>query len=194
MKKYLFTLILLCVSSGLYAQALVKFNIQPSGNFIAEDGKNFLVVEFEGKSSDELYAMVKNNVLSFYKDPKTVMSENEGSAITIHGFANPIASKKLLVLTTFYGAYYNLVFKFKDGRIRVDAPVIDDDFKITAGETTPPQYLSLSTLLSSCYKNGKLVAKKADKVAVLEEAVNHPINVLLGLIKSEEKKQEDEDW
>ena len=194
MKKIIFCLMALCAPFTICAQDSVKFSIQPTGQFIAEDGKDFAVVEFEGKTAAELYNMVKENVMDLYKDPKEVMSENEGQSIKIRGFAKIVAIETTLIFKSFYGAYYNLSFKFKDGKIRVDAPSIDNEFTLTAGGTNMPQIVTLNTTLSSCYKKGKLVEKKKNKIELLEENVNVPINYLLGLSKKKTQEEDDDNW
>lgn len=67
-------------------QGPVRFSLTRTGAFTAPDGTGYVVVPFEGKTAAELYNMVKNNIMSVYKDHKKVMSENENQTISVRGY------------------------------------------------------------------------------------------------------------
>ena len=195
MKKLIFLFSMILVSFALQAQAqeLVQFKLQKGGTFLAEDGKSYIVVEYEGKSAQELYTMVKSNVLTLYKSPKNVMSENEPVDITIRALSSELASSyKIGQGFVSYRAYYNYVFHFKDGRIKVDAPVIDSRMHVDATGTALPK--TFADFVKGWFeKSGEVKKKKASDVQKIEAIFNLSINYLLGNIKSESKTEED-DW
>lgn len=195
--KNLLSIALLLMCLGIQAQERkVEFKLQPTGAFLSEDNKDFVVVDFEGKTASELYSMVKDNVMSFYNSPKEVMSESEGSVITIYAHEKSIWYVKSLGAIGVYGGYYNIVFRFKDGKIRIDAPTINKELKMTGGGFTNTIGIPSSVYLSSCAKkvcNGKTKKDKEKKLS-LENVVNTPINYLLGLSPKQQQKKVDEDW
>ena len=189
MKRFsLFILSVLFCAYGCLAQDYVSFNLQSNGTFVNPDGGNYIVVEYEGKTASELYNMVKNNVMSFYKKPKEVMSENESQMLSIRGFQD-----KVWYASAYFGAFYNLSFKFKDGKIRIDAPVIDSQLVRTSEYTSystrttfPFSYIAKKVCKNESEKN----VKRKKKV---EDVVNFPINYLLGKIKESSNQEEDSD-
>lgn len=190
--KKLFSILILALSFlSVSAQDPVSFKLTRTGAFTAPDGSAFVVVPFEGKSASELYNMVKNNIMALYKDPKQVMTENEGQAITVRGRGGLVWKTVTFIPRTFEGDY-TIVFKFKDGRVRVDAPVVDDELTDAAG------MLKYGESFKSCSKklftkDGKPFDKRAvKKISQTEDALNVPINLMLGLVKTE--SSEDDNW
>lgn len=192
--KKIFLFIILLVSLGAQAQdKSVTFKLQPTGSFLSEDGQEYIVVDFEGKSADELYSMVKSNVMSLYNNPDAVMSESDGNMISIYAYNENMWVVSSLGAKGIYGGHYKLVFRFKDGRVRIDAPSIDEKLAITGGAFTGTIGIHENVYLSSCAKkacNGKS-KKDKEKKEQLEYVVNNPINYLLGFSK---KQQSNDDW
>ena len=135
MKRILSLLMFLTCLVVQAQERKVEFKLQPTGCFQTEDGKDFVVVEFEDKSADELYSMVKTNVMTTYNSPKEVMSESDG-VITIFAYEKNIWYAKSLGATGLYDGNYKLIFRFKDGKVRVDAPSISDVFTLSGGAFT----------------------------------------------------------
>lgn len=196
MKKLLtgiFMLLCACVAS---AQDPVHFSLTRTGSFVSQDGTGFVVVPFEGKTTAELYNMVKNNIMSVYKDPKKVMSENENQTISVRGYGS-IVYKTVTFIPRVFEGHYTIVFKFKDGRIRVDAPVVDDDLVESDGNLPS---ISLSSYCKNLFdKKGRPIGGKANskKIARVENAINHPVNLILGLEKTNvtsTASDEDDNW
>lgn len=194
MKRLLFIFCVLFCVCDCFAQDYVSFILQRNGTFVNPEGGDYIVVEYEGKTASELYSMVKNNVMSFYKNPKEVMSENEPEMISIRGFHD-----KAWYSGAYFGAFYNLSFRFKDGKIRIDRPVIDSQLARTSEyysfdtrTTFPFSYIAKKVCKNESEKN----VKRKKKV---EDVVNFPINYLLGKIKESSNQEEDpvsddDDW
>lgn len=192
-KKILSILFLLLCLTSASAQDLVQFKLTRSGSFVDIDNKGFVVVPFAGKTASELYNMVKNNILSIYKDPKQVMSENEGQTIAIRAKGGLVWKTIAFIPRTFEG-YYTMVFRFKDGRIRVDAPVVEDN--LTDSDGWLNKTLSFTSYCHShIAKNGKPATKfDVKKVSQTENAMNVIINQILGLIKTTPTITTDDNW
>ena len=181
----------MCIT--IQAQNLVSFKLQPNGTFITEDGKDFVIVEFSDKTASELYDMVKQNVIETYKNPKHVMTENEPTSIKIRALSEPIFSGlKLIGGVTIYRAYYNLVFHFKDGRIKVDAPIIESNLDVDGPNPISQRF---DKYVDDWFdKDGQPKKKKADKIAAVEFILLSPVNILIGNYKSKKQKEEEEKW
>ena len=194
MKKLLsFAMLLMCL--GIQAQEKKVEFILPTGVFLTEDGKEFAVVEFEGKSSSELYSKVKSNAMSLYNDPDKVMSESGGNMISMYAYREDMCVVSSMGAKGIYGGHYKLVFRFKDGRIRVDAPSIDKELPMSGGFMTGTIGIPSRVFLSDyakkvCKGNSK---KNREKKEYLEYIVNTPINYLLGFSQSQ-KQKDDENW
>ncbi len=182
-----------CVAFATFCNAQkTDFHLTSNGTFEAEEGKNYVIVEFEGKTAQELYTMVKGNILKLYKNPKNVMSENEPSSITIRAITHTLHSNYGIGGFQNYSSYYNLCFHFKDGRIKVDAPIADSKLVVDASGTPIPK--TFVGLVGDWFaKDGSRKPKKENNIQKIEFAFVYPINYLLGYYK-EDPSETDEDW
>ena len=112
----------------------VRFYIKDtSGVLKANNTDNCYVVEFSGKSASELYTNVLSSIATLYKNPDKVLSKVDNVSITISGTALDVpvpkdASEIDSVFpqeNNYYGFDYTFSLQFKDGKIRINAPVID---------------------------------------------------------------------
>ena len=173
------------------AQELVEFKLQRSGAFLTAAGEEYAVVEFQGKTAEELYQMVKDNVSEYYENPEDILTE-EDNKLTVRGGCKDFVMWTFMMVATQFGAFYDLTFRFKDGRIRIDAPVIEDELIATASVLKKGTSASFKSMLATFYKNGELKEKSKPKVIQIENYINTTVNQLLGLIKS--KTADDDDW
>ena len=191
--KQVCLLFALIISIGLNAQNIVNFSLSSDGTFSTKDKKNYTVVEFEGKTAQELYNMIKANVLTLYNSPQNVLNEIEPTNITIRAVSNVLyGTFGFGSGFTEYSAKYTLVFLFKDGKIRVNAPEIERDLIVNASGFPYPK--TFTSLIGDWFdKNGVIKKRKRENVLKIESQFNYLINYLLG--NFEEKKQsEEENW
>lgn len=197
MRTKIFWLLLLFVSIATQAQDLIQFKLQRNGLFATEDGKSYIVVEYEGKTAQELYSMVKSNVIKLYKSPKDVMSENEPNSISIFALSDIFDYAYIFGGGLMsYSAYYNLVFHFKDGKIKVDAPMISPNLNVSSTGSILPR--TFSSLIGRWYdKKGNLKKKRIENVQKVERLFNYPINYLLqenNVLEYNNDELTEEDW
>ncbi len=178
---------------GLNAQSVVKFSLKPNGTFSTEDDKSYTVIEFEGKTAQELYNMIKANALTLYNNPQKVLHEIEPTNITIRALSDVLLNTyKLGSGITEYKAMYTLVFQFKDGKIRISAPEIDRNLVVNAMGV--PFSKTFISLIDDWFdKKGAIKKNKQEKVLKVEAILNYPINYLLGNF-NKQPKSETEDW
>lgn len=186
-----YSLFFLCVITN--AQTLVNFYLKPDGTFQTNEGNSFVVIEYEGKTAQELFNLVKANVLTLYNNPQHVLNEIEPSNITIRALSDKLYSTyKLGAAFVEYRAMYTLVFQFKDGRIRINAPLVDRQLDVTA--TAVPIPKTFVSLIDDWFdKDGNVKKKKKDSVAKIEMMFNYPINYLLGNLQ-QKTSTENDDW
>ena len=183
MKKILFAAMLF-VTMGLNAQSLVYFKLSENGLFVAEDGKDFYVVPFEGKTAHQIFQQLSVNVSALYKNPSKVMSVVDDASITIRAYDDGITYTKDLIQKFYCGGYYNLNFQIKDGRVKVSAPIIDDKLDSNSGSV---YFISTA---KKWFKDGEVKSKSLAQVEYTEKNINKIINDILGSTKS----QSEEDW
>lgn len=180
MKRFLIYLVFALCVIECYSQSLM-FSLHKDGAFLTDDGMNYKVLTFDGKTAKELYNIVNTNAVSLYKSPNTVMSVNEGVSISIRGYKENLIGA--------YGAYYNLIFEFKDGRMKINAPlanemdssVVDDilwgkgAISRNFGREVQRRFVRLER------KNAKVAAKAERELKATENYLNMVVNYLAGL-------------
>lgn len=164
MRKFILLLSLFCSTILAVAQNQVNFKMQADASFKTEDGKSFIIIPFEGKTAQELYTIVKKNVTTTYFSAKNVLNTVENEMISVNGITSQgvipyeIMSRTHSVRTPvsngkesksnlsnednnnciYYPIQYILTFRFKDGKIRIDAPEV---LRLFPAETTSVRHL-----------------------------------------------------
>jgi len=113
--------------------ALLPFVVCAQSFVLTADGfrdaanpeKPYIVVEVPGTQA-ELYNKAKTAVTMIWKSAKDVMSYSEPEVIIVNGFDSGSLWMKRLGMTFVFDFNYRLQFQFKDGKIRIDAPSIDE--------------------------------------------------------------------
>lgn len=168
-----------------------SFTLTPNGLVNAEDTtKHFVVVEVPGTKS-ELFAKAKTAVTAMWNSPKDVMSCNEPDIITVNGYNGDAIYRKLLGAKYYFSFNYRLQLQFKDGKIRIDAPVVDKA-ELQNNKGTLYFCCGKDSFSGSAYvfnKEGKV--KYKDQKKQLEDYLNGLIATLVDKIKN---GASNEDW
>ncbi len=183
--------LIFCIICSLSTFAQVNFKLQADGRFVNEDGSDFTVVPFEGKSAHDIYVMLTANVTSIYNDASKVMNTVEDNTVKVRGFAD---SGKIFPFITFLRlsveGHYQLEFKIRDGRVRVSAPFIEEDATMTGGTSGPTPVIYSKMLQKNLFnKDGSIKKKREKDVAGIELYVNSIINKILT-----DTPQVEDDW
>ena len=107
---------------------------------VTENGdKDYHVVEFDGKTANELYEGVLKWVNENFKNPDIVANSIENSMINIHAFYNDayLYSNQGLGFKYYAKVDVNYIIKFKDGKIRFDCPVVNEMYIRDNGKNLP---------------------------------------------------------
>ena len=183
-RKFL-ALLLLLMPVLVNAQDLALFKLNQFGQYTAENGDDYIVIPFEGKTSHQIYQELASNVSSLFNNPSKVMTGVEDASIKIRAFSDDLIRIKILGLAQSLGGYYQLEFKIKDGRVRVSAPMIEETMWIDG-----PTARTFTKEVKGYFKNGELKEKKAQDYKIVVAKMNAIVNSILGSTKSEE----DDNW
>lgn len=191
MKKIFAFLFMISFCMVMNAQNAVHFRLKADGTFLSEDNKDFVILEYKGKSAEELYALVKANVLKTYKSPKDVLSENQPTNLNVRALSEEFYSGyRLPGGFVSYSIFYNLVFHFKEGRIKVDAPLLDQYLNIEA--TALPGSKTFKSYVDDWFdKKGEPKAKKIKDIELIENLFNSLIN---NLLDEKTNNESEENW
>ncbi|MCR5070143.1 MAG: DUF4468 domain-containing protein [Prevotella sp.] len=162
------------------------FRMIEGGYFVSNDGKEYIVIPYEGKSAQALYNRIKSNVTMLYNSAKDVISTSENSVISIKGYEKNAGYRPVAGFgyNVYFDISYVLKFMFKDGKIRIDAPTI---LSVYADNELMPEY-------HLWCKNQKLFVKgqRNPKRLCITEGFEKVLN---GIIESILKYDETtEDW
>lgn len=91
MKKYGLLLCITFCFLKLNAQTNIKLELNDSCEFVSTDGKNYVIVEYPGKTAHEIYDGIYTNIVKTYNDAKDVTNSVPDKAISVRAF-----SKKLI--------------------------------------------------------------------------------------------------
>ncbi len=128
--------------------------------FTTDDGEKDYVLSFPGKKANDLYTEVLLRTVRKFKSMPVAQQTIEGKAFILSGETDAIkyAENELSSQTIVY-LKYNILFEFKDGKIRVHAPEAPSGTKIASGR-------EYKAYLSSIYEKDK------DAIAKIEDFFN----------------------
>lgn len=133
MKKNIILFVLCVYSLTIFSQtgaiSWEPFVLQLNGKFLTQDKKDYVVIEYTGKTKQELYNDYLATITKIYFQSKDGIDKVDNEIIKVYGLNESAFSinfeKKLLGIPAIstYQVKYVLQFQFKDGKIRIDAPV-----------------------------------------------------------------------
>ena len=171
------------------------FTLTRDGAFVnSEDGSAYCVFEFADKSADVLYQEIKTNVMSVYKSAKDVLTENEPTSMSIRGFGMVGVHGGILGGIEMFG-HYNILIQFKDGRVRVNAPEVDNYLVNRNGDVVHAnivQEVTFQKLTSGWFdKKGQPKKKKEKEIAATEHLFN---GIIHSIIYGAKVENLDDNW
>lgn len=178
--KKLIAIVMMLLPMLATAQELANFVLMPDGTYQTEDGKDFVVIPFEGKTAHQIYQELASNVGSTFNDPSKVMSGVEDASIKIRAYSDNLVMAKPFgfVKGQPYGGHYQLEFKIRDGRIRVSAPIVEENVEYISYDHKRYDG-TFSKLVGKYFKNGVLQEKKKKNYDAMVARMNGIINRIL---------------
>lgn len=108
------------ISSNLQKFKKPNFLFSKDAYYYTADSKNYIVYEVKGYSQKALYNKVLLGISKLFKNPEKVISKFENEFITINGYNGDCVKYS----TLWFSYTYSIKIQFRDGKIRVDAPII----------------------------------------------------------------------
>ena len=186
MKKTFLLLVAILISSAINAQYVSKLKMNYDGSFTTQDGKFFDVAVIDGKDATELFDMVKKHVSLAFRSPKDVESNVDDKIISIYGYAPRCTYYTAPGMKFYLSFHFSLKFQFKDGRIRIDLPILYE-MEGSAWENLQKTFRAKGVFS----KEGVLCdnPKKRQTATMLEDYFNRLINdIINGNVRA------NEDW
>ena len=143
----------------------------------------YIVLEFEGKSQEELYNLVHIYLNKIYLSPKDVLSVLENKSISINGISKDVIQVKK---RAFYDIRYTISIEFKDGRIRVNTPIILDIYKYVSLQKFTLELINRAFTPGIFFKNGDVNYEMPKKS--VEDYINSYIQNISEAISSNSKE------
>lgn len=186
MKKNILLLILLFAPALAFCQS---FELTPDGvKSSADSGKDYIVLEFPGKTQTELFDLARNYIVSTFNSAKDVMSDSRPTVLSVNAVL-PCVFKAGFNYDALVNYKYGLAFK--DGRIKVSFDLLS--FSLPPQSKKPKFTIGLVASGFGSYgvfkKNGT-VSSVPTKEAI-EDCAN---GLTTGLAEAIAGKGENNDW
>lgn len=181
---------LLCVT-GAFPQlpAEVSFSFNEEGKFFTTDNKNYTVIQKPGMKAAELYD-------KFMYYIKVCNFENDENIYGKKYNVKYLENEKISVVTVLVNAYdenvmginfdkhltCKFMFQFRDGKIRIDAPIIKNiitDHPIKKGSEASISKSSFREVIRPFYKDGEVKESKERLYKGINNAVNNELNRII---------------
>lgn len=164
------------------------FTLLPDGSFVtsSDDKKSYIVIPFDGQTDKEIYQKLIVNASLVVNNPSEQVSGVEYSLIKARTKQH-LLTHVLMGLPLSCTGTIIYEFQIKDGRVRVNAPMVEEPCKYGTSDQT----CYFSDVVKGYFKKGKLKEKKANEFNQLIDKTNKTINTILGL---EAVEKSEEDW
>lgn len=198
MKKFIITLCLFCGFSYLNASSQTYFTLTPEG-FKANDDKDYIVITVDNQSSNDLLASVKNsiqNILPVDNDNSWIVNQNQ---ILISSYKLNLFRMNAAPFTQYVmDLDYTIKFTFKNGRYKIDAPIIKNigvhRFMLSrmVVYANPKDYKNFKKKQFIFDYNNRSISNEEAKNAI-EKYINTILNQIINSAASK-SPDNDEDW
>lgn len=103
-----------------------KFHFVPNtdGTFTTIDGRQFYIVRKDKQSAHKIYEQLCTNVSQIFINPDRVISGIPDKVLVVNGLAKKLSPVKVGGFTTYHDVFYRIEILIKDGRLRVNTPLI----------------------------------------------------------------------
>lgn len=189
------TLLLFAILFALQTNAQT-FTLTPNGLMDSDNtDKNYIILSFNGKTQDQLFNDVLISIGKTFISPNDVISKVEGKQITINGvFKNAVFRTK----HHHFDLHFTMVLEFKDSKIKVNSPSINEISKLSYSSGT--QYMFVSNSLAGYNKmNGEAFSiydhkKGTVKIDMAKETLEMAVNILVDALTKSINDDVNNDW
>lgn len=191
MKRLILSIALIITTAATFAQSIPKMELRPNGFVSAADStKNYVVLEVPKMKQAELYKKTLTYLNGLYKNPSQVISAVDGESITVNGYTDAITTTKGLYK---YPLKYNLILKFKDGKIRFETRISELEERFNnensghpfyVANTDSPQKVEVRAIYMKSTKNTGYYLINDELKFKLDYWVNNYLNNTIGSLTS----------
>lgn len=191
MKRIIAISFFIAIAFSISAQKY--FELTPSGFVdVNDDTKNYVVLNFEGKTQQQLYEMYLAELTKMYVSAKNVISTAQYTTITANGFTDKTVSFNSQY---YYDMNYTIIFQFKDEKVRIDGMVlnrVDGRF----GSATNYKELFLSGYGSGIFPTKRSIFSSEGKLQMekQKEQLEEFFNGIVDKMKNIEINAAKENW
>lgn len=176
-----------------YSQIEAPFIELKSSGFSGTDStKNYIVIEVPNYSKDQLFKLTHAYLNSIYQNPAEVISVVEGESIVVNGFTNSIKGD----LEWYeYPMHYQIIYQFKDEKIRFEPSITDlkeiwstseSARKIYIKNTDSPKDVEINAIYMKNKDNSSYFLFKEDLKSGIDRWIKFHVNGLTEAIKADD--------
>ena len=189
MKKGYLICLFCFISFFSYSQSF--FELKPYGFVDRKDStKSYIVLNYEGKTQQELFKQFLEKFTIMYVSPQNVISSVPNSTITINGVSDEDIPYEKDLIDHYYNLNYTIVFQFKDGKVRINSMSINKlyvSYNQFYREVSLQDYIDIFSYKRAIYNlDGKL------RDAELKDDLEGFFNGLIGRVLS--AGSDDQNW
>lgn len=158
------------------------YSKEKTGFFNVNDGKNYVVITAEGKTTSEIKSSIMSTLSGMYTNPAKVISTLGDNIINVTAYASDAFMRPFLDSFNHYSFTYNIKIEIKDGKIKIDSPSFSGIIKqnIFKGRTIDTDYVTTDKMYDDLYFSKEIDhLKEQEKV---ENIINsHITKIVSGL-------------
>ena len=124
--RFFLTLLVSFVSISVFAQ---HFTIDREMGFVNSDDptKNYVIIIADGKNTSQIKNLLIGTLSKMFNHPDKVISTLGDNTVVVNGYNDNLidnSENEILEIINYFTFNYNYTIEIRDGRIKVNAPVI----------------------------------------------------------------------
>ncbi|MCR4918753.1 MAG: hypothetical protein K5928_02920 [Prevotella sp.] len=179
MKRFLLFVLAAIACMGAKAQG-VNFMVQSDGSFLTADGKKYVELDYPQYTQAELYYAFLVTIEHKCVTSGVQFSTVGNKCINVYSYEKYFSSWGVWSGGFEGYLYYKFMFQFKDGKVRVDDPIVDH----LGNGAKNTLYMKFAEMLHQRTRplfnaDGSVVEKRADDVASLNRELNMALDDII---------------
>lgn len=158
------------------------YNKEDEGFLNATDKKNYVIINAQGKSANDIKSSIISTLSSMYANPSKVISILGDNIINVNAYASDAFQKPFASSVMYYSFTYNIKIEIKEGKIKVDSPSFS---KITEKEVFMGQAMATKYLTEKKMYTELSLAKEIQQTKIEALINSHITQIVSGLSKSD---------
>lgn len=172
-----FLLFLLCLCAN--AQNL-NFGVQSDGSFKTPDGKSYIIIDCPGYTQEQLFYSFLVTIQHKCVTSELQFSTVDNKCINVYSYESYFENYGTWTGGFTGYLYYKFMFQFKDGKVRIEDPIVDH----LGNGAKNTIYLKFVEMLHQVNRplfnpDGTVVAKRVDTISSLNNDLNKVLNDII---------------